>query len=127
MTKLTKDDIFKADDLPTKDMDIPEWGGTLTIRTLTGAERDEWESAFVNQDKIDIRGLKSRLVQLTTMNGDGQQMFTKADLQKINSKSASVIDRIFQVSQRLSGLTKEDAEEMVENSDAGPAGGSVSS
>ena len=127
MKKLSKDDIFKADDLPTKDMDIPEWGGTLTIRTLTGAERDEWESAFVNQDKIDIRGLKSRLVQLTTMNGDGQQMFTKADLQKINSKSASVIDRIFQVSQRLSGLTKEDAEEMVENSDAGPAGGSVSS
>ena len=127
MKKLSKDDIFKADDLPTKDMDIPEWGGTLTIRTLTGAERDEWESAFVNQDKIDIRGLKSRLVQFTTMNGDGQQMFTKADLQKINSKSASVIDRIFQVSQRLSGLTKEDAEEMVENSDAGPAGGSVSS
>ena len=127
MKKLSKDDIFKADDLPTKDIDIPEWGGTLTIRTLTGAERDEWESAFVNQDKIDIRGLKSRLVQLTTMNGDGQQMFTKADLQKINGKSASVIDRIFQVSQRLSGLTKEDAEEMVENSDAGPAGGSVSS
>ena len=127
MKKLSKDDIFKADDLPTKDMDIPEWGGTLTSRTLTGAERDEWESAFVNQDKIDIRGLKSRLVQLTTMNGDGQQMFTKADLQKINGKSASVIDRIFQVSQRLSGLTKEDAEEMVENSDAGPAGGSVSS
>ena len=127
MTKLTKADIFKADDLPTKDMDIPEWGGTLTVRTLTGIERDEWESAFVNQDKIAIRGLKARLVQLTTMNGDGQQMFTKADLQKINSKSASVIDRIFQVSQRLSGLTKEDAEEMVENSDAGPAGGSVSS
>ena len=120
MKKLSKDDIFKADDLPTKDMDIPEWGGTLTIRTLTGAERDEWESAFVNQDKIDIRGLKSRLVQLTTMNGDGQQMFTKADLQKINSKSASVIDRIFQVSQRLSGLTKEAAEELVENSGTAP-------
>ena len=40
MKKLSKDDIFKADDLPTKDMDIPEWGGMLTIRTLTGAERD---------------------------------------------------------------------------------------
>ena len=126
MKKLSKDDIFKADDLPTKDMDIPEWGGTLTIRTLTGAERDEWESAFVNQDKIDIRGLKSRLVQLTTMNGDGQQMFTKADLQKINGKSASVIDRIFQVSQRLSGLTKEDAEELVENSGTAPTDASGS-
>ena len=127
MKKLSKDDIFKADDLPTKDMDIPEWGGTLTIRTLTGAERDEWESAFVNQDKIDIRGLKARLVQLTTMNGDGQQMFTKADLRKINSKSASVIDRIFQVSQRLSGLTKEDAEELVGNSGTAPTVSSGSS
>ena len=96
MTKLSKDDIFKADDLPTKDIDIPEWGGTLTIRTLTGAERDQFESAFVNQDQIDIRGLKARLIQLTVQNGDGQPMFTKADLQKINSKSASVIDRILQ-------------------------------
>ena len=127
MKKLSKDDIFKADDLPTKDMDIPEWGGTLTIRTLTGAERDEWESAFVNQDKIDIRGLKTRLIQLTVLNGDGNPMFPKADRLQLNGKSASVIDRIFQVSQRLSGLTKEDAEEMVGNSDAGPAGGSVSS
>ena len=127
MKKLSKDDIFKADDLPTKDMDIPEWGGMLTIRTLTGAERDEWESAFVNQDKIDIRGLKSRLVQLTTMNGDGQQMFTKADLQKINSKSASVIDRIWHVSRRLSGLTKEDADELVGNSGTAPTDASGSS
>ena len=120
MKKLSKDDIFKADDLPTKDMDIPEWGGTLTIRTLTGAERDQFESAFVNQDKIDIRGMKARLIQLTVMNGDGQPMFTKADLQKINSKSASVIDRIWDVSRRLSGLTKEDAEELVENSGTAP-------
>ena len=126
MKKLTKEDIFKADDLPTKDMDIPEWGGAITIRTLTGTERDEWESAFVNQDKINIRGLKARLVQLTVMNGDGQLMFTKAELQKINGKSASVIDRIFQVSQRLSGLTKEDAEELVENSGTAPTDASGS-
>ena len=120
MTKLTKDDIFKADDLPTKSMDIPEWGGTLTVRTLTGAERDQFESAFVNQDKIDIRGLKTRLIQLTVLNGDGNPMFTKADLLQLNGKSASVIDRIFQVSQRLSGLTKEDTEELVENSGTAP-------
>ena len=127
MTKLTKDDIFKADDLPTKDMDIPEWGGMLTIRTLTGAERDEWESAFVNQDKINMRGLKARLIQLTVMNGDGQQMFTKADLQKLNSKSASVIDRIFEVSQRLSGLTKKDVDELVGNSETAPTDASGTS
>ena len=126
MKKLSKDDIFKADDLPTKDMDIPEWGGTLTVRTLTGAERDLFESAFVNQDKIDIRGIKARLIQLTVMNGDGQPMFTKAYLQKINSKSASVIDRIFQVSQRLSGLTKEDVEELVGNSETAPTDASGS-
>ena len=127
MKKLSKDDIFKADDLPTKDMDIPEWGGTLTIRTLTGAERDQFESAFVNQDKIDIRGMKARLIQLTVMNGDGQPMFTKADLQKINSKSASVIDRIWHVSRRLSGLTKEDADELVGNSGTAPTDASGSS
>ena len=127
MTKLTKDDIFKVDDLPTKDIDIPEWGGTLTIRTLTGAERDQFESAFVNQDQIDIRGLKARLIQLTVQNGDGQPMFTKADLQKINSKSASVIDRIFQESQRLSGLTKEDVDELVGNSGTAPTDASGTS
>ena len=126
MKKLSKEDIFNADDLPTKDMDIPEWGGTLTVRTLTGTERDQFESAFVNQDKIDIRGLKTRLIQLTVLNGDGNPMFTKTDLLQLNGKSASVIDRIFQVSQRLSGLTKEDAEELVENSGTAPTDASGS-
>ena len=129
MKKLTKADIFAADDLPTEDIDIPEWGGVLTVRTLTGAERDEFENIFVGQTgkKLDIRGLKARMVQLTVQNGDGHLMFGKADIPKLNSKSASVIDRIFQVSQKLSGLTTEDAEELAGNSDAGPAGDSTSS
>ena len=130
MKTLTKSDIFAADDLPTENVDIPEWGGVLTVRTLTGTERDEFENAVAKAtrgERMDLRGLKVRLVQLTVLNGDGGLMFNEAELSKLNNKSASVIDRIFQVSQRLNGLAAEDVEEMMENSNADPAGDSGSS
>ena len=130
MTTLTKDDIFKADDLPTEDMDIPEWGGTLTVRTLTGTERDEWESAVSNATRgkrTNTRGIKVRLIQLAVLNGDGKLMFTEADLPELNKKSASVIDRVFQVAQHLSGLLPEDVEEMAGNSGTATVAASGSS
>ena len=130
MKKLTKADIFAADDLPTEDIDIPEWGGVVTVRTLTGVERDEWELAAykaTRNKQTDTRGLKARLVQLTVVNGNGGLMFTVPEVPKLNKKSAAAIDRIFEVAQRLNHFTTEDVEELAGNSDAGPAGGSTSS
>lgn len=111
-------------------MNCPEWDLTLWVRTLTGAERDDFEnmvsSAGSGGKSMDLRGLKVRLVQLTTVTEDGEQVFDAVDQVVLNGKSSRVIDRLFQVSQRLSGLTSEDVEEMVGNSETVPVAASGS-
>ena len=112
--------ILSADDLPRESVECPEWGETLLVRTLTGAERDTFENSVVQASRgkgIDLRGLKVKLVQLTLVTDDGEQVFESGDQLLLNGKSSRVIDRIFQVAQRLNGLSAEDADEMVGNSD----------
>ncbi len=36
---LTKDSILKSEDRKYQDIEIPEWGGTVRVQSLTGAER----------------------------------------------------------------------------------------
>ena len=125
-----RDAILSSNDLPSEKVECPEWNQTLHVRTLTGAEREEFETvisrATSNKSGLDLRGLKIKLVLLTLCDEDGELLFDSTDQLVLNAKSSRVIDRIFQVSQRLSGLTNEDAEEMVKNSDSGQAAASGS-
>ncbi len=120
-----RETILASDDLPRESINVPEWGMDLHIRTLTGAEREDFENvvqhASAGKGGMDLRGLKIKLVLSTLCTEDGELVFDSTDQLLLNGKSASAIDRIFQVSQRLSGLTNEDADEMVENSVGVPA------
>lgn len=114
--------ILEADDLPIETVECPEWGLSLKVRTLSGTERDEWENRVIAARAgkgLDLRGIKIMLVQLTVVDDDGQQVFTPADRAALNGKSSRAIDRLFQVAQRLSGLTNDDVQEMVGNSGGG--------
>ena len=41
MAVLTKQQILAAEDLPSETLLVKEWCGDVTVRTMTGAERDE--------------------------------------------------------------------------------------
>jgi len=43
---LNKEQILRADDLKTEEVDVPEWGGSVRVRVLTGTERDAFESSI---------------------------------------------------------------------------------
>jgi hypothetical protein len=125
VTNITKDQIWDAEDLPTEDIEVPEWGGTITLRTMTGSERDEFESTIQSKGgggkgRMDLRGLKARLVQLTAVNGDGL-MFARADIPKLQSKSAAVLSRMADVALRLNGFTAQDVEDLAGNSPDDPS------
>ena len=122
--------ILASDDLPRESLECLEWGQTLHVRTLTGVEYDDFQNAVQQAGKsgggIDLRGLRIKLVLMTLCDENGDLLFDATDEIVLNSKSSKVIDRIFQVSQRLNGLTAEDADEMVKNSGSGPTAASGS-
>ena len=47
MTILTRDQILQANDLVTETVEVPEWGGSVFVKSLTGVERDQFEAAIV--------------------------------------------------------------------------------
>lgn len=128
---LTKDVILSADDLGHEDLEVPEWGGTVRIRALTGAERDAYEASMQQQrGKNFVRNLanvRAKLVVRTVIGEDGERLFTDSEANALGRKSAAALDRIFEVAAKLSRLSEEDVEELAGKSESGPSGDSTSS
>ena len=115
---LTRDEILARSDMPTEEVEVPEWGGTVMVYSLTGAERDAFEQACSDQRsgrKVRIQGLKALLVILCARDEAGNRLFTDEDRDTLNSKSGAALDRIYQVAARLNHLLAEDVEELVGN------------
>lgn len=119
---LTREQILQAQDLPTEDVDVKEWGGTVRVRALTGMERDSFEQSIVEQKgkgtRMNIRNIRAKLVALTVVDEEGNRVFSDTDVQALGKKSAAALDRVFEVAQRLSGLKPEDVDELAKNSES---------
>lgn len=130
MGLLSREQILQAEDLVYEDVEVPEWGGTVRVRGLTGAERDQFEASIVSlngrQSKVDTRNVRAKLAALTIIDEDGKRLFTDQDVQQLGLKSAAALDRVFDVAQRLSGLSDQDIEELAENLTGGQSDGFTS-
>ena len=116
LDKLT---ILNADDLPREKISVPQWGGDIFVRTLTGTERDDFEQSCItskgkNKD-MNLKNIRARLCVLCICEEDGTRLFDARDVESLGKKSASALDLIFAVAQRLNGLAGEDVVELAGN------------
>lgn len=131
MALLSKDQIFTRNDMKTADVDVPEWGGTVRVKALTGIERDAFESALLSSNKngsvrVDMRNARARLVAFAVVDETGERVFSDDDMVMLGTKSASALDRIYDVAAALAGIGDGDIDELLGNSGTGPSAGSTS-
>ena len=117
---LTREAILQAKDLPYEDVAVPEWGGKVRVRALTGAERDRFEASIVEQrgkagPRLNTANIRAKLVALCCVDEQGNRLFSDEDAELLGRKSAAALNRVFEVAQRLSGLTQADMEELEKN------------
>ena len=115
MPILTRDAIRQCQDLKTEEVFIPEWGGSVFVRSMTALERDKLETETVKGRKVNIVGLRARVAILTVVDREGHQLFTDDDYVWLKQKNAAALNRIFEVASRLSGITEGDIDEMEKN------------
>lgn len=119
--RLTRQDILDADDRQKEVLLIPEWGGEVIVRGLSATDRDDFESSLLtkNGKKRDINtyNVRAKLAVRCLVDDEGTPLFSIEDIQRLGLKSASALSRIFEVSQRLSGIGDQDVEELVKNSE----------
>lgn len=127
MTLLTKEQILAADDQPTKDVEVPEWGGTVRIRTMSASERDKWESETYADGKVNTLDFRARFCALCIVDEQGARLFTDEEVSTLGRKSAAALQRVFNEAQSLNALSNKDVKELEGNSAAAPEGGNSSS
>jgi len=112
---LNKDQILSADDLKTETVAVPEWGGEVVIRVMTGEERDSFETEIVNDEKRTIKNIRARFLARVMCDDAGNRLFSDTDVEALGRKSAAVLDKLFAAAQKLNRLTKDDVEELAKN------------
>jgi len=128
---LTREDILGASDIVIEKVPVPEWlNGFAYVKGMTGAERDQFESSIVQQrgknHRVNMVNIRAKLVAQTACNKEGERLFTDADVKALGKKSAVALQRLFDVAQRLSGITSDDIDELAEEQDENPSDASAS-
>jgi len=118
---LNKQDIVQVKDVKVEAVHVPEWGGTVYVRSISAAERgliEEAAAKFKESKGKDsfARTFTVKFASLALCDKDGERLFDDKDLSLLQQKNAAAISRIAEAAQRLSGFSKEDMEELEKNS-----------
>lgn len=124
--ELGKADILESDDVRIDKVRVPEWGGYVYVRSLSGVERDRFEESQSQVDKkgnrtFRVENFRARLCALCICNAKGELLFVPADIHRLALKSAAALSRVFDRATEISGFTKEDIEDLVGNSEDDPS------
>ncbi len=99
---------------PVERVEVPEWGGAVFVRTMSGAERDAFELATA-PPLGTFANLRARLVALCACDEGGARLFEDADAARLGELDARALDRVFAAARRLNALGADDYEQIKKN------------
>lgn len=118
--------LARCKQLKTKTVDLGD-GESITVRELTGKERDHIEGLFNQGTKAgNYAGIRTQIALYSVMDDDGNQMFESADRAKVDAVPGSILDAVMLATLELSGLDKLSKDELEKNSASTQAGSSGS-
>jgi hypothetical protein len=85
---------------------IKEWGGVFYVREFTGAERDAWEQAIVENRK----NARAITVARCLVTGAGDRVFKDDDAESLAGQPARILTRIADKARELNKLGADDVE-----------------
>ena len=114
--KSLRDKILAASDLKRELVEVPEWGMSVYVATMTGTERDAFESSTVTvrgkKKDINLNNFRARFLVKVLVDETGERIFSDADATDLGKKNSTILTRLFEVAQKLNGLGDEDVEEL---------------
>lgn len=121
---LSKAKILAATDTKVSEaIPVPEWGGDVHCKTLSGTERDQFEEAY-SQNKM--KAFRARFLILTLCDESGERLFGDNEVDALGKKSSIVINRLFEKAWDHNAFTNEAVEALGKDSPSDQSGGSTS-
>ncbi len=121
---LSKAKILAAKDVKlSAAIPVPEWGGDVYIKTLSGTERDAFEDAY---SESRMKQFRVRFLVLTLCDDSGERLFGDSDIDELGKKNSVVINSLFDAAWKHNALTNEAVESLGNGSPNDQSGGSTS-
>ena len=128
MATLKRDDILTADDIARELVPVPEWGGEVWVKGMSGTERDNFEAGIIERrgkdTNVNMKNIRAKLAAACLCDENGKRLFADADIPALAAKSAAALQRVFAVAQRLSGIGDDEVKELAEGVKNDPFDGS---
>lgn len=119
--------ILACDDTQFRDEVVPEWGGTVRVRALSGKERDAYDMSLrVFRDNGDLvynpENQRAKLVGRSLVDSEtGARLFTDQEINALGDKNADVLQRLYDIAAKLSGLAVDSDADAEKNSETAPS------
>lgn len=121
---LSKAKILAAKDVKLSEaVPVPEWGGDVYIRTISGTERDKFEEAYSEQK---MKAFRVRFLVMTLADEAGERLFADADIDALGNKSSVVINRLFDKAWQHNAFTDAAVDALGNGSPTAPSESSTS-
>ena len=105
---LSVEDILRASDIKEETVDVPEWGGSVRVRSFTKAQAQSIrERATLQRDTRDKKAGTldiNHMELLMFIEGVVEPKFSEGHLLTLKEKSAAAIERVNRAIARLSGM-----------------------
>lgn len=123
MPALSKSAIIAAKDVRIEKINVPEWGGDVFIKTLSGTDRDAFEDAYSREK---MKNFRARFLVMTLCDEKGGRLFDDAEIEEVGKKSSIVLNRLFDKAWSFNAFTAVEVEELGKDSPTDQSGGSTS-
>jgi hypothetical protein len=120
---LNKTAILAAGDIKLDKVAVPEWGGDVYLKTISGIDRDQFEEGYSEQK---MKNFRARFLVLTLCDEKGDRLFTDAEVAELAKKSSLVLNRLFEKSWGFNAFTNEAVDDLGNDSTVAPSDGSTS-
>lgn len=124
---LGRDAILTAKDRTTEVVPVPEWGGEVNIRTLSGEQRDLLDRLTIEWRNKKSKNIRAVYVIAAVVGDDGEPLFTEEHLEVLGAKSAVPLTRIWLAVRKQNAMDEAEVEDLAKNSGPGPSDSSGSS
>jgi len=112
MKKLTRQDCLSVNDLALKEYTVKAWDGVVYIKKMTAKDQIQFEDMSQGKDRKNIF---SRLIVMCVCDENGNKLFTEADMDALNNKSASAVIELFTAISEINSVSQEDVEDLAKN------------
>lgn len=120
MAILSASAILAVEDAVSETVPVPEWGGDVIVRGMSGTERDAFEASIRPKGVLDLRNARAKLLVRVLVNENGTRLFGEKEAGLLGKRNAAILERLYDVAARLSGMSDTEQEEMEGNSGEEP-------